>query len=1790
MYKKFVVLAVLGIACIMAIHAAGRKDNVSREADNPAGFTDSIDINEKAPGKYNFYIESKDKAANSGISGPYNIYIDPVSDLPVTTIINPRNNMHVQGNLNIVGICVDDDAVGHVEFVIHRGAGDKGEELLRGRADGAEFWSYYLDTTNPDMWPDGIYTLTAWGVDINGLSGISDDFKPKQQKKHQVSWHLDRKKPDTAVSSHEVGALVAGRIRLQGTVYDGNGVNFLRYTLQEGGRYQNIPLKYDRRNNVYDWDITIDTRALEDGPQVVWFQARDGMGTQGVAAHLLFVNNTSPEVEIVYPDPDAVVNGVFSVSGYATHPVGLKSVSWKLGKDSGEFPIVIGNPWWVKEFDIRNEKTTSIDLEIRAEDLSGNATVIKRKLKVDQLAGLPKITLEEPTAGVILVGEDLNIRGVASDNDAVSSILYSLDSQAAVEIPCTGYFQFTIPGLSAGTHTLDIWAKDYTGIEGPKVPVRGIIVPGPAPIPQLVSVNTGSGKALVTQDFYSGIEIHSESGSTLELQVDSGIGLQSISYKIGSRDPVVISTRGSKGGSITQSIPIPADSDFGQVKLEIKAKDIYDRETVLEEYIYLTDLTTPRILDGHVSANKLSDGTLTLRGLAGEGSWPSQIMVVRGERRPIPISASIDPAIQVSRAVFNIAGRSPISATARNGEILANLPADLPADLNTVTLTVTRRTGETHEVTGEFWLLRPRSDNQRINTAQGFIWVRPDTSIGDGRFLLSTREPLAGIYNGRPLTSVKIDGEDADSYSVRLDEYGRVRLQALASGNHGPLTFILTDRDGREFTTPAYRFLVDNGNPELWITENPNGSWVQNQVQLTLQARDSNSVRTVDVSMDLGKSWRPLFNTNEMVELNGGMPFERTLNIAALDDGTLSFSIRAVSESGRTTARSFQIYKDTQAPQARQIVPVPAARVNGTIRLGLAIQEAGNLKRISYILSGSEEESEEEIIPSITKEIYGPGWDKEYPPRFLEVLLDQTSPLNAKMAFEFEDMSGNVSQLNYWSFIIDEVMDIPIAHIILPQDNEVITADFEVSGVMFDDDAIQQVYWFIDDGEENIQVAENGFAIPISLSSLTDNEHTITVIAEDIYGVKSAPVTRDFRVSLTEPMAGVLLPELETIVREVVEISGYAFDENGIEKIQISLDNGNTFNDAYITTGVMGENGLVIMDNEEGEETEETVRHNAAAWVYRYNSTIFQDGSNVVFVRAFDKYGISAIYSSLVNLDNTPPEVVLDSPHDGAITTGPIYITGRASDVNIDSITIELRSLDGKEIPEELKSKMVEPAPLLMEQLNLSELADGLYNIEIWSIDKAENITRVSRNVELARESRRNFVEVLYPLEGEHLQGTFNLYGNTGGIDTASTVTLQINGLNRVTADVSAAGYYRFSLDQELLEKGWNRLVVHSDFGGSETVLSPVRSLYYQPSGAWVTIDSLDMGDFAYERPWFTGRAGYVLNEDDESVLADKNAEREIRDNVRGKTLDYIDISFDNGNTFIETSKSRDKNIDWQYRLETGDMKEGIHYILVRANMKNGETAITRTLLQVDKTPPYIRLIAPQEGGRYNQELEYAAMAQDNVELSSTTYHLRKGDKAAYAVPGFLQGLYFDITIPPFIRQITHKAPAIFAGGVSYMDFGLGLSFFDDNVKLQFQYGFMTQDMYENLGGEGPLRYGGHIVGLKLLANLYTLPFGALIGPDWEWLYASFAIGANFSLFDVGQQGYTQSGNPTFMSALVAQIEFPKISIPKRRSLRTFSLFTEGQLWFVPTDVDAKAHGIKIMIPHIIVGLRMYVF
>jgi hypothetical protein len=751
------------------------------------------------------------------------------------------------------------------------------------------------------------------------------------------------------------------------------------------------------------------------------------------------------------------------------------------------------------------------------------------------------------------------------------------------------------------------------------------------------------------------------------------------------------------------------------------------------------------------------------------------------------------------------------------------------------------------------------------------------------------------------------------------------------------------------------------------------------------------------------------------------------------------------------------------------------------------------------------------------------------------------------MKFTFVDAAGNTAVLEGWEFLINQETDKPIAQINLPEEGEVVIRDFVISGVVYDDDKVAKIWYFIDEDEETEVAADASYSIPIELLSLIDNEHSITIIPEDVYGIRGDSVTRGFRVSLEEPKAAMTSPPFDAISRGTLELKGVSSDENDILMVQVSIDNGNTYNNVVGTT----------------------------EWSYNFNTKILKDGTHVVFINVLDKYNIPAMYSAMINVDNTVPDLEIVSPTDGSTSVGPVFLSGRAIDsMGLKQMSINIRSMSDNEVPPELENISIEPDSIFAKDLDLSSMQDGLYNIDVWAEDFAENISHQSRNILLSREAQRNFVDILYPLNGEYVQGEFNLYGYLGGTDTARYVSLYLDGASIDTVEVTETGFFCFHLNKDKLKDGENILSVMSDFNGKETVFSSQRNIEYNSVGAWVTIDSFTMGDFAFERPWLSGRVGYMLNEIDLQSLANKKIDKTVKAAIVQKKPTLVEISFDNGITFAEVKQRRIKGPDgrpadgWRYRIENQDMSEGIHDLVLRATMENGETAISRTLVQIDKTAPQIRVIAPELGGRYNQTLEFTALSSDDIALKSVSYTLRRGDKGLYAVPGFIQGLYFD---------------GHFWGATLY-DVGLGLTFFDDNVKLQVQFGQFTEEMWSWFS-DNDIRYGGDVLGLKLLANVYALPFASFGGPDWSWLSASVAIGANFSYFMK-----TQSGSPTVMSAMIMQLEFPRVTLPKAKQFRTFSFYTELQLWFTPTDVDTTVISVPTIIFHATGGLRFNIF
>ena len=2072
MSRRFLSLASVFVL-LATSQVFAKRDITTRDVEKMDSWQEEFDLSTKKSGKYNIIVTAKDKGGNTAYGGPFNIYIDPESDRPVVNITNPQPNMRVPGNLNIVGTCIDDDNDGKPKRVWLIFDGDEEHKVL---ANGTQFWSYYLDTTELD---EGPHTIEVYGEDFQ----VDEGKKEAVGKRVKVTWNLDRRQPVTAVMNHEIGELVSGKVTLSGTVYDGNGIVSLDYSVDGGDEFFPIKLKYDKKADVWNFEIPIDTRKFPDGPAVVWFKAADKMGSKSVYSYLYFIDNTNPDVKILSPEEDEICNGIFGIAGYAKDKIGLSKLSWKFNGESGDFELIPGNPYFYKEVDTRKISGKSCEIEIIAVDTLGNTVSIKKSIALNQDLDKPNLNIEYPAAGEALSGEPNSyyLGGVATDDDGIASVTYKVDGgeEKTVETHGSFYVPLSDTYLNFGKHTVSAYATDIHGIKGDAVSVE--------------FTSKGKAPSFDTNVLY-GAKFHPEDNPHFDLTVKSDAALESVKYVVSggenfsSEENAEVAPESKK---LSLSIPL-SEAPWGIVQIKVFATDIYGRTSVFRTLVSMKNLTkietdAPRVVfddsrilpgeDGnsviindknnpvtgyflnstdvgniksvafvpdtrfatvefkknviYINAGN-SDGDsapVKVRVTTDQNkTFDSQTFILKSKMEVDKPTLSLEQSLQVFdlEKLFN---EAKAAAEAENDEKYAeeveklkaeNPEAEIPAKpevvvpeqtlkfkgkLNSVAavkslgykiysfgcnydsvagnkmtklsdsavasefvslpvpagrtpekefsfeipfssfndgisvielvvdngekatdaffVTKVKATGKdakgkqvaaadpqvrwvdaeeiycatayqgTNELSGGFRKFERSSittavmkfsasvdfggkqpvvsnhEVKAVSTAKVFIRKIGDLAFANGMTFVMAKDaadipvkveieskiPVKNVsykiegekvpggeekssgnsipavpsgeniysaeftignqpsrlmritvnaetdlgtatYSGtvaivRDMTASKIADSakvywnpknaeystadaawilsDALEFEGFANVYGPVTVSLVGSqsgvsvvtgdyvappsetesaeggapidakapsvtenprkiivkfekdGLYKNVSVKVKDSVGNEYTSAPVNILVDTHAPVVKITSPIYQQWIQNSLKLSAEATDENGIVKTEYSLDKGATWNVFKADGTQVPVS----FE------SAEEGLCTILVRATDKAGKVTVDSVGVQKDVTPPEVKVVIPAPGDIINGENTIAFLAKDKGSLSKSEYSLKTAK--ADVEISPMLNTHVG---------------TLDK--PLDPAMAFEFTDEAGNSTKISEWEFSVDLESDLPVASINLPEEDAVLTRDFNISGTLIDDDGKSKVSWKLDNGEyEELPVYDNSFSIDVPIKSMTDNEHTVTVFAVDINGVKGKEVTRSFKISLEEPKGQLLTPEITETVRNTIKLTGDATDENGIKMVYVSLDNGNSYDEAI------------------GNYSHEEKKCN---WSYEFDTRVIEDGTHVVFIKIVDWYGIEGLYSSLINIDNTAPEIELELPLDDSVSTGNLFFSGQTTDnIKLTELFITIRSLDGKTVAANLAKTNLIPSAIITQVLDISSLADGFYNIELTGRDVADNITRVSRNIRLDKTSPIAKVDLLYPLNGEHVQSVFNIYGTAKCADTVKITALKLysdgNEIGETT--LSDSGYYKFRVDNTLMADGQHKIKVIATLDNGKTIVSNEQYLIYNQYGPWITIDNFTYGDFAIDRPYIRGEAGYVVSEEEKLAAKDKSVSKRKHEErvqeLEAKSIDKIQLSLDNGRSWKTlTEKSK-----WKYRIENEDIAEGFHFLLVRARMNNGEIAVTRCIVQVDSTKPTVKLISPGVGGRYNQSLEFSGLSHDDIELKSVELALRKGDKASYEIPGFIQGLYFD---------------AQFWGATLY-SFGAGLSFFDDNVKLQFQFGQFTQSQRDTFT-KTTLRYGGNVFGLKLLANVLYIPFRSYLGPDWEWLSLNLSLGANFSHFsDSG------SGSDQILSAMLIQLEFPKVTRDRHaKKFRTFSMYTEGQFWFIPSDVSSDE--IPTLVPQISLGLRAYVF
>lgn len=1053
--------------------------------------------------------------------------------------------------------------------------------------------------------------------------------------------------------------------------------------------------------------------------------------------------------------------------------------------------------------------------------------------------------------------------------------------------------------------------------------------------------------------------------------------------------------------------------------------------------------------------------------------------------------------------------------------------------------------------------------------AEGFYFFGP----GPGEpALLAPGEAIGFRWNGEELAELRLEptwpGLSAEAAG------GAGRITAIAEGLSPELRLVARTVRGDEIRSEPFNVTVDASVPALSIEEPGLGAALSTaEVRVRAEASDANGVAEAWWSLDGGGSWEP-------VRLEPGAPGRRSaieLDFSARApeaDGPQLLLVRVVDGAGRQTvaARAFNV--DRGAPSFKIYAPASGALVNGTVTMSGLVEDEGALDRAEYTLDG-QSWLPLDFIPAGYGEAVDPkargGQSSEasVPSKALRyafwALVDLGAAAEPKrLAFRAIDRAGNEGVFRPLdpsspSFGLDLEADEPSVNVQIPFADEVQRADFVISGMAFDDDGIAELFWRLDGGEWTRLEGGNSFSLPFALADLEDNEHQFEIYAVDLNGLRGEVAIRAFRVSREEPVGALAEPEVGKTVRGLVTLRGRASDANGVAEVWVSVNNGVSY-------------GLA-----EGRES----------WSYAVDTTALPDGVHSVYLRLVDDYGTTGFAAGLLAVDNAPPTLELGGPPDGQEFSSELVFGGRVGDaVGLAGLRYTLTRL-GAAGPE--RTAPIETAGVFSASIDLRGLQPGWYNLRVEARDAADNAAFETRNVLVRSSELLERISLYYPLPGERVGARFAVSGRVESPAPPSSVAVYIDETLLGEAKVDERGWFSLPVGPGSVPAGEFELSVQALSPAGARLRSEARGLGFE-DGAWLTIDSHAAGAMVSGRPYLEGSVAWHTEPVDR---ADKAAWEAYQGTLKARQLIGVDLSRDNGRSFEPAQLTRARGTGgpgeamarFRYRLETQEYPDGELRLIARARFADGSSTQAKIIVIVDTTPPEVRIARPAENGRFNDDLLVEGTASDSFALESVELALRSGDKARYEVPGFIQGSYLDLHLL----------------GATRFETGMGLSFFDDNVKLQLNAGagFDAQPSWDNLLGiaapdtpAGELsRFGGYVLGFKLLANLAYLPFGYFFGPDWDFFSMSFAMGASFTYFsgsnELGSMFSPDDGKYMVLSAVVGQWEFAKFSFDSP-FLKSVGLYFEGGLVFIPSEASTSLE--EFIRPNMALGLRFGLF
>jgi len=229
-------------------------------------------------------------------------------------------------------------------------------------------------------------------------------------------------------------------------------------------------------------------------------------------------------------------------------------------------------------------------------------------------------------------------------------------------------------------------------------------------------------------------------------------------------------------------------------------------------------------------------------------------------------------------------------------------------------------------------------------------------------------------------------------------------------------------------------------------------------------------------------------------------------------------------------------------------------------------------------------------------------------------------------------------------------------------------------------------------------------------------------------------------VSGALPDVEILSPVDMELVEGDIELEVEATDDGDVSTVEYSIESG----------------GWTSMEHDSGD-----------IWTATIQTEDLDDGDRDIEVRVTDDIGQSVTDGITIDVDNTPPEVVILSP-DGTVS-GTVQIEADVLDAHIDTVMVRLIGYSWHEMDE---------GSTWTFDWDTTEFNDGNYTIEVEATDALGHDSSASVKVRVDNTEPPNiWIEIDEPEAYEDVRGLVTISGRAGESDVLSNITVYIEGV-----------------------------------------------------------------------------------------------------------------------------------------------------------------------------------------------------------------------------------------------------------------------------------------------------------------------------------------------------------------------------------------------------------------------------